>query len=111
MRLSIEQQATILQQWQNNWGHGREHDSLVLVLILDIELTLATRLYRALDERKVDVVLLASNIERQPIHEIRIQETMKFVEAINATQHFIPALAYAAKAMRQEVAARLEQVV
>ena len=40
---------------------------------LGLELKLGTRLYRAMLERKVDVLLLAPNIEKQPIHKVALE--------------------------------------
>jgi predicted nucleotidyltransferase len=40
--------------------------------LLGLELKLGTRLYRAMLERKVDVVLLAPNIEKQTIHKVAL---------------------------------------
>lgn len=40
---------------------------------LGLELKLGTRLYRAMLERKVDVVLLAPNIDQQPIHKVALE--------------------------------------
>jgi predicted nucleotidyltransferase len=40
---------------------------------LGLELKLGTRLYRAMQERKVDVVLLAPNIDQQPIHKVALE--------------------------------------
>lgn len=39
---------------------------------LGLELKLGTRLYRAMLERKVDVLLVAPNIEKQPIHKVAL---------------------------------------
>jgi predicted nucleotidyltransferase len=40
--------------------------------LLGLELKLGTRLYRAMLEREVDVVLLAPNIEKQTIHKVAL---------------------------------------
>lgn len=94
MRLTDEQRETILRvvaeiagpQARTRLFGSRVDDSkrggdIDLLVELDtpvenrlgLELRLGTRLYRAMLERKVDVVLLAPNIEKQPIHKVALE--------------------------------------
>jgi predicted nucleotidyltransferase len=94
MRLTDEQRKTILRvvaeiagpQARTRLFGSRVDDSkrggdIDLLVELDtpvedrlgLELALGTRLYRAMMERKVDVVLLAPNIEKQPIHKVALE--------------------------------------
>lgn len=94
MRLTDEQRETILRvvaeiagpQARTRLFGSRVDDSkrggdIDLLVELDtpvedrlgLELRLGARLYRAMHERKVDVVLLAPNIEKQAIHEVALE--------------------------------------
>lgn len=93
MRLTSEQRETILRvvaevagtQARTRLFGSRVDDSkrggdIDLLVELDspvedclqLELKLGTQLYRAMLERKVDVVLMAPNIEMQSIHKVAL---------------------------------------
>ncbi len=40
---------------------------------LSLELAISTQLYRAMHERKVDVLLVAPNVQQQPIHKVAFE--------------------------------------